>query len=142
MRAERPGAEVVNARKLVTRAGDRHQARARRDLAKKYFEVAELIAAEDGTAINVCVGLAVLAGIAAGDAICLQAVAEHYAGSDHAAAAELLARVDAGLGKRLRQLVDLKPMSHYGDQLLTSEHRKSALRAARALVDAAGLRVA
>jgi hypothetical protein len=124
-------------RKLTTRRADPAQARARRKIAQKYLEVADLVASEDGAAVNVCVGLAVLAGIAAGDAICISATGERYAGQDHAAGAELLERVDAALGKRLRQLVDLKPGSHYGERLLGAEDRRTALRAAQLLVDAA-----
>ena len=131
----------MNARKRTTRKGSREQAKSRRALASKYPEVADLIESEDGEAINVCVGLAVLAGIAAGDAICLYATGERYSGSDHSGAADLLARVDAALGKRLHQLVAFKPRSHYGEDLLTTEDRKSALRAARTLVDAAEQRV-
>jgi len=117
------------------------QARSRRQIAQKYLEVADVVAVEDGAAINVAVGLAVLAGIAAGDAICISATGERYSGSDHSAAAELLSRVDAKLGKRLRQLIDLKPGSHYGDRLLSAQDRSIALRAAAALVAAALERV-
>ncbi len=127
----------MSPRKLVTRRADSGQARARRTIAQKYLEVADLVATEDGTAINVCVGLAVLAGIAAGDAICISATGERYAGQDHMAAAELLERVDSALGSRLRQLVELKPGSHYGEQLLDADDRKTALRATQALVRAA-----
>lgn len=124
-------------KKLPTRQAAPSQARARRIIAQKYLEVAEVVAAEDGAALNVCVGLAVLAGIAAGDAVCIAATGERYSGRDHAAAAELLTRVDGGLGKRLRQLVDLKAGSHYGENLLGAEDRNRALRSARALVRAA-----
>ena len=86
------------------------------------------------------IGLAVLAGIAAGDAICIAATGERYAGQDHAAAAELLERVDAAAGKRLRQLVGLKPGSHYGEDLLAEADRKTALRRADALVKEARTR--
>jgi hypothetical protein len=130
----------LSPKKLPTRPGDRGQARARRRIAEKYLEVAQLVATEDGAAINVCVGLSVLAGVAAGDAISIAAIGERYSGHDHAAAAELLGRVDAALGRRLRQLVDLKAGSHYGDALLAAEDRKSALRAASLLVRAAGER--
>ena len=128
-------------KKLDTKRATPAQARARRAISEKYLEAADLVANEDGAAINVCVGLAVLAGIAAGDAICIGAIGERYSGSDHAAAADLLARVDSALGKRLRSLVGLKPSSHYGETLLSSSDRKSALRAATALVDAATARV-
>ena len=121
-------------KKLPTRLEDRSQAKQRRRIAEKYFEVAELIETEDGAAVNVCVGLCVLAGIAAGDAICVAATGERYSGQDHAAPAELLARVDSDRGKSLRDLVALKPPSHYGTSLLNDRDRKAALRVARALV--------
>lgn len=124
----------MSPKKLTTRPEDRSQARPRRRIAEKYLEVAELIAAEDGAAVNVCVGLCVLAGIAAGDAICIAATGERYSGQDHAAAAELLARVDLERGKSLRDLVALKPAAHYGTALLTDRDRKAALRAASVLV--------
>jgi hypothetical protein len=130
----------MSPKKLPTRQADMSQARGRRRIAQKYIEVAEVVAAEDGAALNVCVGLAVLAGIAAGDAICVAATGERYSGQDHAAAADLLTRVDSSLGKRLRQLVGLKPASHYGETLLSVDDRKTALRSAQVLVRAAAER--
>lgn len=44
-------------------------------------------------------------------------------------------------GKRLRTLVRLKPISHYGDLLLSEPERTAALRAADALVDEARRRL-
>jgi hypothetical protein len=123
--------------KLTTRPADRAWARGRARVAEKYLEVAGVVDDEDGAAINVCVGLAVLAGIAAGDAVCAAALGERYSGSDHAAAATLLKRVDADLASKLKTLVDLKPGAHYGTSLLSDRQRKSALRAAAELVDAA-----
>lgn len=131
----------MNPRRLTTRPGEPGSARGRRIVAQKYLEVAELVADEDGATINVAVGLAVLAGIAAADAICIAAVGQRSAGADHAAAAELLERVDRTLGRRLRSLVALKPASHYGEQLLSTAERTSALRSARVLVGAAAVRV-
>ena len=58
-------------RKLQTRPGGPGDAKGRRLVAEKYLEVADLTSSEDGATINVTVGIAVLAGIAAGDAICL-----------------------------------------------------------------------
>jgi len=77
--------------------------------------------------------VAVLAGIAAGDAICSSASGERYSGEDHVAAAMLLGRSDEAAGRHLRKLISFKPDSHYGDHLLTTD-RTAALRAARALV--------
>lgn len=127
----------MSPKKLHTRPGDAAQARSRRVIAQKYLEVAELVATEDGVSVNVCVALEVLAGIAAGDAICLSATGERYSGPDHSAAADLLARVDAGAGRDLQRLVALKAASHYGERLLDDNDRKAALRAAGALVNGA-----
>lgn len=113
----------------------------RRRIAAKYLEVAQIAATEDGAAINVAVGIAVLAGIAASDAICAAALGERYAGQDHAAAVHVLKRVDAMLARKLKTLVDMKPGSHYGDSLLTSDHRDRAIRAATDLVQAARERI-
>lgn len=121
-----------------TQPGDRGAARSRRQIAEKYLEVAALLASEDdGASINTCIGNAVLAGIAAGDAICLTAMGERYTGQDHAAAADLLGRVDRDLGKQLRDLIDLKTASHYGDRLLRQSERDLALRRATSLVETA-----
>jgi hypothetical protein len=127
----------MSPKKLTTRDADKTWAHGRRDVGAKYLEVAELAATEDGEAINVCVGLAVLAGIAAADAICISAMGHHYSGSDHAAAADLLGRVDKDLARKLRSLISFKPGAYYGNALLTSAQRASALGAARALVDEA-----
>jgi hypothetical protein len=55
-----------------TQSGGAGEARNRRILAAKYLEVGELAATEEGPAANnVVVGICVLAGIAAGDVLCL-----------------------------------------------------------------------
>jgi hypothetical protein len=126
--------------KVQTSASKPGEGAGRRRVAEKYLEVADLIDAEDGAAINVCVGVAVLAGIAAADAICAAALGERYSGPDHDVAVEVLSRVDSKLGKQLRDLVALKSLSHYGFNLLTSAQRKTALRCAASLVAEARLR--
>lgn len=131
----------MSPKRLQSRTTNPGEGRGRRIIAQKYVEVANLIDSEDGTAINVCVGVAVLAGIAASDAICAAALGERYAGDDHDAAADLLARVDPKLGKYLRDLVALKGHSHYGFALLTVRERRKALRCATALVDEAHRRL-
>ncbi|MFZ4720570.1 MAG: hypothetical protein ACOYMR_14160 [Ilumatobacteraceae bacterium] len=128
-------------RRLDTKSISATEARGRRLVAEKYLDVATLIDSEDGAAINVCVGVAVLAGIAAADAICGAALGHRYSGSDHQAAADLLERVDSALAKRLRDLVDLKGVSHYGYSILSSKDRKVALKSAAALVAEARLRL-
>ena len=119
----------------------RTEGAARRRIAAKYLEVAQIAATEDGAAINVAVGIAVLAGIATSDAICAAALGERYAGQDHASAVQVLKRVDTTLARKLKHLVDMKPASHYGDALLTSDDRDRAIRAAASLVQAARDRI-
>ena len=131
----------MSPKKLQTRRVDPGEGRGRRQVAEKYLEVANLIDSEDGAAINVCVGVAVLAGIAAADAICAAALGERYSGPDHDTAVEILSRVDSNLGKQLRDLVTLKSISHYGSGLLTASQRKTAVRCATTLVADARLRL-
>lgn len=130
----------MSSKKLTIKPTLPGEGRRRRQVAEKYLEVASLIESEDGASINVCVGVAVLAGIAAADAICAAAIGERYSGQDHEAAAELLGRVDTNLGKQLRDLVALKTTSHYGFGLLSPTQRKAAVRCASALVAEARLR--
>lgn len=121
-----------------SRRGTAADARNRRIIAMRYLEVAELAATEEGPgANNVVVGIAVLAGIAASDAICLAATGSRYAGEDHAEAARVLGRTDRALGNELAKLVRLKPGAHYGSTFISDNDRTRALRAARKLVDAA-----
>jgi pyrimidine deaminase RibD-like protein len=127
---------------MRTSEGSRGEARTRRRVATKFLEVAELAATEEGDAANnVVAGVCVLAGIAAGDALCLMVLGHRYAGQDHAEAARLLSKVDLPLSRELSKLVRLKPMSHYGSQFINTDARVRALRAARRLVDAAEQRV-
>ncbi len=87
------------------RPGSVADARNRRIIATRYLEIAELAAAEEGPgANNVVVGIAVLAGIAASDAICFAAIGARYAGEDHAEAARVLARTDTRLGQGVEQV--------------------------------------
>ena len=130
----------MSAKEQFTRKASRAEALARRRIAEKYLELADAIAGDSGVGINVCVGNAVLAGIAAGDAICIVAHGVYAAGPDHAMAAALLTRIDRSLGGRLQDLVTMKSASHYGRTLLTEDGRRRALRAARILVEHARIR--
>ena len=132
----------MSPKKHLTRVADRGVAKARLRVSSKYLEAAELIALDsDPYAVNVCVGIAVLSGVAAGDAICIAATGSRYSGPDHTGAAAVLEQVDSDLGARLRRLVALKPGSHYGDKLLGARDRTTALRDAAALVEDAARRL-
>lgn len=127
---------------MRTRPGGRAEGRARFKIAAKYHEVAELAATETGDALNnVVVGIAVLAGIAAADALCLVSLGKSYAGTDHAEAARLLEEVDARLAKELAKLVRLKPPAHYGYSFLSDTDRTVALRSAEKLLAAARMAI-
>jgi hypothetical protein len=124
----------MSPKRLTTRRVEKSWGQGRSRVAQKYYEVAGLVASEGDEAINVCIGLCVLAGIAAGDAICVAAIGEHYAGQDHTAAADLLSQVDAEAGKHLHKLVRLKPGAHYGDSLLSAKDRTAALLSTKKLM--------
>ncbi len=66
---------------------------ARANAARRFSEVAQLVADEDGDYAQVCAALAVLAGIAAGDAICGSELGHCSRGQDHRQAVTLLGRV-------------------------------------------------
>jgi hypothetical protein len=124
--------------KVRTRPCGRPEARKRLDDARKYLEVAELVAGEDAhESINVSVGLAVLAGIAAADAASCVALGESSRSEDHRDAADLLRHVvPAGerAAKDFERLVGLKDAAHYGFLHVSATSRTTALRRARALV--------
>jgi hypothetical protein len=104
-------------------------------VAEKYLEAAELMAEEpEAAAGHVVVSVAVLAGIAAGDAICCASLRERYRGTDHFEAVRLLARTDRDLSDELAKLIRLKPTSHYGSSFVTADNRRQAMRAASKLV--------
>lgn len=126
---------------MRTTAGGRAEGRARLQVAAKYLETADLAASDRGRAVNnVVVGIAVLAGTAASDAVCLFALGVRYSGTDHAEAATLLRQVDPDLADELSKLIRLKPPSHYGHSFISEADRTKSLRAARKLVGAAQTR--
>lgn len=106
--------------------------------ARKFLEVAELVADERDLdeSLQCAAALAVLAGIAAADAACCRSLGVRFRGRDHAAAVALLSSIDGGADQQrhLRALVALKDGAHYGlDALPVSEVRR-ALRSAGALI--------
>ncbi len=115
--------------------------RTRLGQARLYLDVAELIDTVEGsTEHTAATGNAVLAAIAASDAICCEVAKERYRGEQHREAANFLSDVTGRpeLGDWLRAVVDLKDAGHYGLRNVSAEATKTALRNARKLVDAAG----
>lgn len=117
-------------------------ARTRLRNARKFLEVAELVADEgpDIEYASQAAALAVLAGIAASDAACCKALGRRSRGQDHHSAAALLEQIMPD-GKRgsnsLRRLLNLKDEAHYGLFDVGGQDLKVALRQAADLVDLA-----
>ncbi len=130
-------------------------ARTRAAHARAYLEVAKLIRGdadkpEDLNFNHVAAGNAVLAAIAASDALCCRLLGERSRGQDHRDAVALLEQVRFGTGadeeqaKRARDLaralataLDLKDDSHYGTLMVGANELRRLIRAAEVLVSAA-----
>jgi hypothetical protein len=125
-----------------TTACTRAQAATRLQHAEKFLEVAELVETEaetDPAMASVSASLAVLAGIAASDAACGASLGMRSRGQDHRQAADLLAHVAGSHDavRSLRRLLDLKDSAHYGVIHVGPTDLKTALRAARTILDCA-----
>ena len=115
-------------------------ARARLNHARKFLEVAELVAGEgdDTEYSSVAASLAVLAGIAASDGACCKALGRRSRGQDHRQAVDLIEQVEPGgrdAGTTLRRLVALKDEAHYGLFDISGNDLRALLRQAKTLVD-------
>jgi len=89
---------------------------------------------------GVAAGLAVLAGIAASDAICARRLGMIHRGDNHRAAAELIRTATpdgAKLAASFQRLIDMKDEAHYGITVVSSQRARSAVRWATQLVDRA-----
>ena len=86
---------------------------------------------------NTVGSLAVLAGIAAGDAICGAVLGERSAGPDHGEAVAMLRRTEPGkrLAQHLGRLIDSKTEIQYSPLLLTEARAAELMKAAQRLVD-------
>lgn len=124
-----------------TREANRAEARIRADSASAYVDVAELVIEDDGAAMpGVAAGLAVLAGIAASDAICACHLGRIHRGDDHRSAAALLITATpdgAKLAASFRRLIDIKDEAHYGLSVVPERKARDAVKRARSLVDRA-----
>jgi hypothetical protein len=119
------------------------EARVRLRAARAYLDVAESVLVEQprDEFLGVSAGLAILAGIAAGDAICCARLRSRHRGDDHRRATDLLkTAVPDGtkLSLTLGRLLDLKDEAHYGVILVSSRKTNDSLRWARILVQRAG----
>jgi hypothetical protein len=71
----------------------------------------------------------------------IAALGERYSGQDHAAAVQVLKRVNAELARKLRVLTDMTGGSHYGGTLLSTSDRDRAIKAAQDPVNSAKDRI-
>lgn len=120
-------------------------ARKRLRIATACLEAAELVL-DDGREEfrTVAAQLAVLAGIAASDAICCRRLGVRHRGDDHREASDLLRTASLSGDKdasNLSKLLDLKDQAHYGVILVSAARARSAVRWAKALADRAATEI-
>ena len=107
-------------------------ATARLRTAQAYLDVAELVLGERDRDeyLNVAAGLAVLAGIAASDAICCARLGRRPRGDNHRSAADILRQATPDgdkLAVTLLRLLDLKDAAHYGVMIVAARKGRDAL---------------
>jgi mitochondrial fission protein ELM1 len=126
----------VSRPKGTRRLCDARQARQRLVDARQFLEAAELLDASDVVATN-----AIHAAIAASDAITCHALAERSSDGNHAAAVDLLRRVDAALATTLKRALDRKTQAAYESSDISDTDAANCLKWAKHLVAAAESRL-
>lgn len=119
-----------------------NEARTRANQARAFLDAAELIIDIDDELATpgVAAALAVLAGIAASDAMCCKNLGRRARGQDHREATGLLAQVEPdgpALAKLLARLLDIKDSAQYGTVYLNPKRAQTAVRHAMRLTEAA-----
>lgn len=123
----RPRTRPITAGEIQVRAGT----------ACKYLEAGQAVMGQDPAERQVAAALAVLAAIAASDAICGRALGEYARGQDHDQAGDLLKGVrpdGPALAKHLARVLEHKSNAHYGTSYLTPDIVESMLNHAEQLV--------
>ena len=115
---------------------DGQQARQRLVDARQFLEAAKLLDAPDVVATN-----AIHAAIAAADAITCHALGERSNDGNHASAAELLRKVDAGLATALQRALDRKTQAGYESTDISALDSASCVRWAEQLLIGAEARL-
>jgi hypothetical protein len=110
-------------------------------LARAYLDLAEQALAHDADeARNVAAGNAVLAAIAASDAMTCLRLGRHSRGQAHQEATTLLRMIRPDgpkLAKDLSTALGVKDAAHYGSVFVSAATLRTTLRAATRLVEAA-----
>jgi hypothetical protein len=130
------------AKHVRTRGASLQDARGRLRSAQAYLEVADLVLDEQSRAEfrGVAAGLAVLAGVAASDAICARRLGQIHRGDDHRAASALLEQSTpdgAKLAATFLRLIDIKDEAHYGAIVVAPRKARDSVRWSRQLVERA-----
>jgi hypothetical protein len=126
---------------------DRSDARIWLTHAKKFLEVAEMVAIDEdaiSASASVAAALAVLVGIAASVAACCASLERRSRGKDHRQAVALVQQVSPSgveAAKHLDRLLVIKDTAHYGVIHVSSSEMKSTLRNAKSLVNFAEARL-
>ena len=117
------------------------EARRRARMSRTYLDVADQATlGESDEGRNVAAGNAVLAAIAAADALCCLRLGRYARGQAHQEATALLKTVrpdGAALAKDLATVLGVKDAAHYGTVFVSPTVLRSTLRAATRLVAAA-----
>jgi hypothetical protein len=121
---------------------NRQQAGQRLRQAEGFLRWAQAALADKGDEVNldVAASLAVLAGIAASDALCGKALGYYSRGQSHADAANLIRSIQPGgtdLAGRFTQLVANKNDAQYAPETMGESSAKAAVRQAADLVSGA-----
>lgn len=114
---------------------DVQHARQRLVDARQFLEAAELLDAPD--VVATC---AIHAAIAAADAITCHALGERSSDGNHAAAVDLLRKVDTSLAAALKRALDRKTQAGYESVDVSAAEATSCVRWARQLLAAAEAR--
>jgi hypothetical protein len=110
--------------------------RARAAQARAFLAAATLHAGDvDPANANVSASNAVLAGIAASDAMCGHALKKCAQGENHADAVELLSTVSVSAARKLKSLLSAKTTSQYGASYVTPARAHDLCSQAQRLCD-------
>jgi hypothetical protein len=124
-----------------TQSCGRTEARTRLAHARAFADTAALVLGiDDDGSENVAASLAVLAGIAAGDASCCAALGRRARGQDHRNAVVLLtgiAAVGTEMGNDLARLLDIKDNAQYGVLFVSPTIAAQAVKWGQRMVAAA-----
>ena len=123
---------------MKTRDCTPREALRRLSAARKFLEAAELyVADEDPDGRRVAVSNAVLAGIAASDAVCCARLGRHAVGDDHRAAVELVGSIGPEgrqVVKALTSLLSVKHKAQYQTAAVGKADATAAVRRAQTLI--------